>query len=114
MTTHTTVLICTRDRADTLARALASHLDLEVPPGVTRDLLVVDNGSSDHTPDVVEAFRRTAPFGVTYLREDRPKGLLRWDVTARPDQNGEKALAVSYESKMELDRNVNIGGFMAR
>jgi glycosyltransferase involved in cell wall biosynthesis len=66
-----TVLICTRNRADTLARALASHLDLAVPPGVTRDLLVVDNGSTDHTAAVVEAFRRTAPFPVTYLREDR-------------------------------------------
>ena len=66
-----TVLICTRNRADTLARALASHLDLAVPAGVTRDLIVVDNGSTDHTAAVVEAFRRTAPFPVAYLREDR-------------------------------------------
>jgi hypothetical protein len=50
----------------------------------------------------------------TYLREERPKGLLRWDVTLRPDQNGEKALPIGYEFKMELDRNVNIGGFLAR
>jgi len=51
---------------------------------------------------------------ATYLREERPKGLLRWDVTLRPDQNGEKALPIGYEFKMELDRNVNIGGFLAR
>ena len=51
---------------------------------------------------------------ATYLREDRPKGLLRWDVTLRPEQNGEKALSIGYEFKMELDRNVNIGGFLAR
>jgi glycosyltransferase involved in cell wall biosynthesis len=38
---------------------------------VTRDLLVVDNGSTDHTAAVVDAFRRTAPFPVAYLREDR-------------------------------------------
>lgn len=50
----------------------------------------------------------------TYLREERPKGLLRWDVTLRPEQNGEKALPIGYEFKMELDRNVNIGGFLAR
>ena len=49
-----------------------------------------------------------------YLRDERPKGLLRWDVTARPEQNGEKALTVDYEFRMELDRNVNIGGFLAR
>ncbi|QDU23157.1 mucoidy inhibitor MuiA family protein [Urbifossiella limnaea] len=51
---------------------------------------------------------------AAYLREDRPKGLLRWDVSLRPDQNGEKALPIGYEFKMELDRNVNIGGFLAR
>ncbi|MFO0797906.1 MAG: DUF4139 domain-containing protein [Gemmataceae bacterium] len=51
---------------------------------------------------------------AAYLREERPKGLLRWDVTLRPDQNGEKALPIGYEFKMELDRNVNIGGFLAR
>lgn len=66
-----TVLICTRNRADTLATALDSHLALAVPAGVWRELLVVDNGSADHTPAVVEAFRRKAGFEVGYLREDR-------------------------------------------
>ena len=49
-----------------------------------------------------------------YVREERPKGLLRWDVTALPTQNGEKALPIDYGFRMELDRNVNIGGFLAR
>jgi hypothetical protein len=49
-----------------------------------------------------------------YLRDERPKGLLRWDVTVQPNQNGEKALTIEYEYKMEFDRNVNIGGFLAK
>lgn len=66
-----TVLICTRNRAETLAAALASHLDLAVPAGVTRDLIVVDNGSTDDTRGAVERFARAAPFPVAYVREDR-------------------------------------------
>ena len=42
-----------------------------MPPGVTRDLIVVDNGSTDPTREVVEAFRARASFPVTYHREDR-------------------------------------------
>src|SRR5207302_3157741 len=38
-----------------------------------------------------------------YVREDRPWNLLRWDLEVAPDRNGEKAEAVSYEFKLELD-----------
>ena len=31
-------------------------------------------------------------------------------MTLDPKQNGEKALTIDYEFKMELDKNVNIGG----
>lgn len=43
-----------------------------------------------------------------YLRGPRTQNLLRWDVTAEPNANGEKALAIQYEFKMELDRNMTI------
>jgi hypothetical protein len=49
-----------------------------------------------------------------YVRDEKTKGLLRWDVTVDPKQNGEKALAIDYEFKMELDKNVNIGSFQAK
>lgn len=49
-----------------------------------------------------------------YLRDDQPKGLLRWDVNIDPKQNGEKSLSIDYEFKMELDKNVNIGAFQAK
>jgi hypothetical protein len=49
-----------------------------------------------------------------YVRDEKTRGLLRWDVTIDPKQNGEKALTVDYEFKMEFDKNVNIGGFLAK
>ncbi|WP_439622781.1 mucoidy inhibitor MuiA family protein [Gemmata sp.] len=49
-----------------------------------------------------------------YVRDEKAKGLLRWDVTVDPKQHGEKALAIDYEFKMELDKNVNIGSFQAK
>jgi hypothetical protein len=49
-----------------------------------------------------------------YLRDERPKNLLRWDVKLEPKHNGEKALAIEYEYKIEFDRNVNIGAFLAK
>ncbi|MBP3957200.1 mucoidy inhibitor MuiA family protein [Gemmata sp. G18] len=49
-----------------------------------------------------------------YVRDEKGRGLLRWDVTIDPKQNGEKSLFIDYEFKMELDKNVNIGGFLAK
>jgi glycosyltransferase involved in cell wall biosynthesis len=53
------VLVCTRNRADSLARCLASvRAD---GGGEGREVLVVDNGSTDHTAAVVEAAARLDP-----------------------------------------------------
>ncbi|AMV28749.1 hypothetical protein VT84_30365 [Gemmata sp. SH-PL17] len=49
-----------------------------------------------------------------YVRDEKGRGILRWDVTIDPKQNGEKSLFIDYEFKMELDKNVNIGGFLAK
>lgn len=49
-----------------------------------------------------------------YVRDEKARGLLRWDVNIDPKQNGEKSLFIDYEFKMELDKNVNIGGFLAK
>jgi uncharacterized protein (TIGR02231 family) len=49
-----------------------------------------------------------------YLREQRPHNLLRWDVTAEPAMNGENALAIQYEFKMELDRQMLISSFLTK
>jgi hypothetical protein len=49
-----------------------------------------------------------------YLRECRPNNLLRWDLEVAPGRSGEKAVPISYEFRMELDRQMAISGFQSR
>ncbi len=49
-----------------------------------------------------------------YLREQRPNNLLRWDLKIDPAMNGEKARVVSYDFKMELDRQMTIGSIQTK
>ncbi len=49
-----------------------------------------------------------------YLRESRPNNLLRWDVEVPANCNGEKALPITYEFRMELDRQMAITGFLSK
>ena len=64
------IVICTADRADDLGETLRSLAAVRTP-GPT-ELLVVDNRSTDHTRQVVEAAARTYPFAVRYLYESEP------------------------------------------
>jgi uncharacterized protein (TIGR02231 family) len=50
---------------------------------------------------------------ATYVRADRPKNLLRWDVTLKQGTNGEKATTIDYQFKLEYARDVAIGNFKA-
>jgi hypothetical protein len=49
-----------------------------------------------------------------YLRESRPNNLLRWDAEVPANCNGEKAFAITYEFRMELDRQMAITGFLSK
>jgi glycosyltransferase involved in cell wall biosynthesis len=49
-----TVIICTKNRAASLEATIQSLSRVDVPRGWEADLLVVDNGSTDHTRVVVE------------------------------------------------------------
>lgn len=51
---------------------------------------------------------------ATYLREDRPEGLLRWDLEVPPGSTGEKAKVVTYQFKLEYARDANITRFDSR
>ena len=66
------VVVCTRDRAASLSRTLQSLGDMATPVSLEWELLVVDNGSRDHTRDVVTGFARVSPSRVRYLFEGRP------------------------------------------
>ena len=56
-----TVVICTRNRAAQLNNVLESVANLQVPKGLRWELVVVDNGSSDNTAEVVASFRDRLP-----------------------------------------------------
>jgi hypothetical protein len=49
-----------------------------------------------------------------YQRESRPNNLLRWDLEVAPNRNGEKAVPITYEFRLELDRQMAITGFQSR
>ena len=63
------VVLATRNRAEVLRQTLDAFCSLE-DPGVPWELLVVDNGSSDHTRVVVESFGGRLP--IRYLYEGTP------------------------------------------
>ena len=50
-------IVCTRDRADHLRQTLKAFADVAVPPGMACELIVIDNGSTDHTADVIRQCR---------------------------------------------------------
>jgi uncharacterized protein (TIGR02231 family) len=47
----------------------------------------------------------------TYVREQRPNNLLRWDVEVEPGMNGKKALEIDYEFKMAHAPQMAIASF---
>lgn len=48
-----------------------------------------------------------------YQRESRPNNLLRWDLDIEANKNGENAVPIAYEFRMELDRQMAITGFQS-
>jgi len=69
------LIVCTRNRAARLPEFLARVAALEAPPGGW-ELIVVDNGSTDATPEVLDRFARSAPFPTRCVRAPDP-GLSR-------------------------------------
>jgi len=57
-----TLIICTWNRAESLRNCLLSLKNLLVPEGISWEVLVVINGSSDHTAGVVADFQQVLPI----------------------------------------------------
>ncbi len=57
-----TVAICTRNRCDALERTLRSLAAVVVPPGLSWEIIVVDNGSSDETTGAIAKFATALPL----------------------------------------------------
>jgi glycosyltransferase involved in cell wall biosynthesis len=66
-----TVILCTYNRWQSLARALESASALKLPGADRWEILVVDNNSTDKTREVVENFCRRYPGRFRYLFEPR-------------------------------------------
>lgn len=62
MRPHVSVVVCTWNRAASLARTLAGMTRLAVPDGVAWELVVVDNRCTDDTAAVIASFARRLPI----------------------------------------------------
>ena len=51
---------------------------------------------------------------ATYLRQDKPKNLLRWDLSLDKGTYGEKATNIDYSFQLEFDKNAAIGNFLSK
>ncbi len=65
------VIVTAYNQAEKLENCLDSILAASLPTGWRRELIVVDNNSTDQTAEVVEQVRRRAPREVSYLTERR-------------------------------------------
>lgn len=66
-----TVILCTYNRCQILAKALESVAALKLPESVEWEVLVVDNNSRDQTRRVVEGFGLRYPGRFRYLFESK-------------------------------------------
>jgi glucosyl-dolichyl phosphate glucuronosyltransferase len=67
-----TVILCTYNRCESLAKTLASVANSILPGSVEWEVLVVDNNSTDQTRAVTEGFSCRFPGRFRYLFEPQP------------------------------------------
>lgn len=65
------IIICTRNRAPMLEETLRAFQNVKVPPEWRVEMIVVDNGSTDHTADVVR-FANHPSMDIRHVFEPRP------------------------------------------
>ncbi len=70
-TVNISVIVCTYNRSESLARTLQSLRGQAVPSGLSWEVVVVDNNSTDETRAVVSACSSDPAFPVRYCREER-------------------------------------------
>ena len=71
--TDVTIVVCTRNRVDALHRCLSSISEAKLQCSTAKaELVVVDNGPSDNTHDLVSTWLRSAPLPVRFVEERRP------------------------------------------
>src|SRR5262249_15103786 len=66
-----TVILCTYNRCQSLAKALESIAVSTMPQSLAWEVVVVDNNSNDQTRQVIETFCGTHPGRFLYVFESR-------------------------------------------
>ncbi len=66
------VIICTYNRCESLARTLKSFTKISVPEGSLWELVLVDNNSKDKTKLFVEEFKKNYRLNIEYIFEEKP------------------------------------------
>src|SRR5258708_2861125 len=69
------LIVCTRNRASSLRGCLQALAAMDVDP-LTWELIVVNDASTDHTDEVLQAFAQEMPFRTVVVRNEEP-GLSR-------------------------------------
>ena len=65
------ILICTFNRAALLETTLTELMALTIPPDCSVDIVIVDNNSTDTTPEVIARAQHRSPIPIKTVRETR-------------------------------------------
>jgi glycosyltransferase involved in cell wall biosynthesis len=84
------IIICTRNRASMLEKTLRAFQSVKVPVGWRVEMIVADNGSADHTAEVVKSAGH-ASIEIRHVYEPRP-GKSRAQNAAMAHARGEALL----------------------
>lgn len=68
-TPKVSIIICTLDRASDLEKTLKSLRGVQIPEGLSVELVIIDNGSIDCTKNVVNSFGRSDGVIIQYYVE---------------------------------------------